>query len=148
MKLYCVEDFKSAVENLQKSKPYRDIQKTVIEHFCNKEISEISNGTNLNNNTVTPYIKKRLNGSGGYRIYYYLIVKDDRSYLMYIHPKTGPEGSDNVTTEGRTLFLKNVLDAISTNNLYEVTCNKEKTKLIFEKIEDTVVAIKSSPSKS
>ena len=135
MDIFCIEEFKSAVESLKKHKPYRELEKDVINYFFDKTSTEISSATLLNNNTTTPYLKKRLNGSGGFRSYYLLLIKDDKVYLMFIHPKSGPQGSSNITDEAKAKFYKRVLEAITTNELYSVSCNAKRTELVFEKVK-------------
>lgn len=88
-------------------------------------------GTRLNNSDTTPYIKKRLQGRGGFRVYFLLIVKDENVYLMYLHPKTGTLGYENITDESKALPYKKVLECIKTNNLFIVTV--ENNKLTFKK---------------
>ncbi|MCW3085441.1 MAG: hypothetical protein JWP12_2807 [Bacteroidetes bacterium] len=138
MDVYCIQEFKSIVEKLKKNKPYNEIEQDTIDYFFGKTIAEISSGANLNNNPSSPYIKKRLSGRGGFRVYYLLLVKDDKTYLIYIHPKTGPEGSPNLTETAKTEFYKKVLQAIESNDLYKLSCNAKKTELIFEKVEKSV----------
>lgn len=52
---------------------------------------------------------------------------------MFLHPKTGSLGFDNITDESKSLLYKKVLDSITTNNLYIVS--KEENKLIFTQTE-------------
>lgn len=75
MRLYCLEDFKEAVEKLGKSKAHATIEQTIVAYFCDKTLEEVRSGTNLNNSETAPYIKKRLEGSGGYRVYFLLLIK-------------------------------------------------------------------------
>jgi hypothetical protein len=138
VKLYCIQEFKDAVEKLRNKKPYRGFETEVIEYFFEKKIEEISSGTNLNQSLTTPYIKKRLEGRGGYRLYHLLIIKDNKAYLLYIHPKTGPDGMENIPHKERTGLLKVVYDAITNNNFYSLSCNEEKTELIFTKVKQTI----------
>lgn len=97
MKILCLEDFKFEFEKLKNKKTYRDLEGTVIDYFFDKPIDRMMSGVRLNNSNDVPYIKKRLSGSGGYRLYFLLLVKDERLVLMFIHPKTGSMGSSNIT---------------------------------------------------
>ena len=126
MKIFCLEDFKVQFEKLRKKNSYSTVEADIIEYFFNKEIKELISGTRLNNSDDTPYIKKRLNGSGGFRIYFLLVVKDDIIYLMFLHPKTGSLGYENISDESKALLYKKVLNSIKTNNLYEVVLDKNK----------------------
>jgi hypothetical protein len=131
MKIFCLEDFKVQFEKLNKKNSYSSIEGDIIEYFFDKEIQQLISGTRLNNSDETPYIKKRLNGSGGFRIYFLLVVKDEKIYLMFLHPKTGSLGYENITDDSKALLYKKVLESIKTNNLYEVTV--DNSKLVFKK---------------
>jgi hypothetical protein len=132
MNLYCLEDFKTAVEKLGKNKSYSNIEQSVIEYYCNKSIDQVKSGVNLNASDTVPYLKKRLEGSGGYRVYFLILIKNDCLYLMYIHPKTGAEGSENITEEARKGFYKKILACIKTDEgLYDVKPDADGKKLLF-----------------
>jgi len=131
MEIYCLEDFKVEFDKLKKKNSYCSIESDIIFYFFDKEASQLMSGTRLNNSDETPYIKKRLNGSGGFRIYFLLIVKHEKIYLMFIHPKTGSLGYENITDESKALLYKKVLESIKSNNLYKVTI--ENNNLIFTK---------------
>ena len=131
MKIYCLEDFKTEFEKLTAKKSYRDLESQVIAYFFNKTSSELKSGTRLNNSDVTPYIKKRIAGRGGYRTYYLLIIKEEALYLMFVHPKTGKYGSPNITDESKAYLYKKLLAAIKSHSLYHVTIDSGKLK--FEK---------------
>ena len=131
MTILCLEDFKAQFEKLKKNKSYSSIEKDIIEYFFDKDILLLASGTRLNNSDDTPYIKKRLNGSGGFRIYFLLVIKNEKVYLMFLHPKTGSLGYGNITDDSKALLYKKVLECIKTNNLYEITVGNNK--LIFKK---------------
>src|ERR1700685_1311951 len=109
MTIFCLDDFKTEVERLKRKNSYRDIEPDLIKYFFNTSIDKLKSGTRLNNSEITPYIKKRINGSGGYRIYYLLIIKEEKVYLIYVHPKTGPFGSPNITEEAKAELYKDAL---------------------------------------
>lgn len=134
MQIFCIEDFKDNIRKLTSKKSYRNIEEDIIEYFFNSEdIQDLRSGINLNQCDDRPYIKKRLKGRGGYRIYYLLILIDNNVYLMFIHPKTGSMGMDNLSNETiRTLYRK-VYDCIKSNDLYLVKPSPDKKRLIFTK---------------
>ncbi len=72
MTILCLEDFKVQFDKLKKKNSYSSIEADIIEYFSNKEIQQLTSGTRLNNSDNTPFIKKRLNGSGGFRIYFFI----------------------------------------------------------------------------
>lgn len=134
MKVFCLEDFKEEFEKLKKKRAYKTIEKDTISYFFNKKKEDLCSGTNLNNNLKIPYIKKRIGGSGGFRFYFLLILVKDSLYLMYVHPKTGPDGAANTTNEFRSELIKKIYKSIESNNLYSLTLNHSQTEILFSKI--------------
>jgi len=53
---------------------------------------------------------------------------------MFIHPKTGPDGAENITDESKSALYKKVLASIKTNDLYKVALNKTQDSILFEKL--------------
>ena len=72
MTILCLEDFKIQFEKLKKKNSYSSVESDIIEYFFNKNISQLTSGTRLNNSDDTPYIKKKLVGveAIGYISYY------------------------------------------------------------------------------
>lgn len=133
MKIFCIEDFKIEFEKLKSKNSYHSIERDIIDYFFNKTVEELSSGTRLNNSSTTPYIKKRINGRGGFRFYFLLIIKDEKLFLIFVHPKTGSLGYENVTDESKAYLYKKVLKCIKENELFELTLHSEKKQLIFSK---------------
>lgn len=133
MRIFCLDDFKVEFEKLISKKSYRDLQKEIINYFFDKSVEDLKSGTRLNNDDEIPYIKKRLRGSGGYRCYFLLVIKDECLYLMFIHPKTGSSGSSNITDESKTYLYKKVHKSIQNFDLYELSLNDKKEEIIFSK---------------
>lgn len=134
MEIFCLEDFKDEFDKLKVKKAYWTLEKDIIDYFFNKTIQDLNSGTRLNNSDETPYIKKRLRGSGGYRVYFLILIKKENIYLMFIHPKTGPDGAENITDESKSALYKKVLASIKTNDLYKVALNKTQDSILFEKL--------------
>lgn len=109
MKFFCLQDFKVEFEKLISKKAYSSLEQDLINYFFGKSAQELCSGTRLNNSDKTPYIKKRLKGSGGYRFYFLLILKDESLYFMFVHPKTGPIGANNITDESKAYLYKKIL---------------------------------------
>ena len=131
MTILCLEDFKIQFEKLKKKNSYLSIEKDIIDYFFEKEVNELISGTRLNNSAETPYIKKRINGSGGFRVYFLLVIKDEKLYLMFLHPKTGSMGYDNISDELKSLLYKKVLESILNNELYILSV--DENRIIFKK---------------
>ena len=134
MEFFCLEDFKVEFEKLKTKKSYNSIEQDIIDYFFNKNAQELCSGVRLNNSSDAPYIKKRINGRGGFRFYYLLIIKDENLYLMFVHPKTGNMGAENITDESKAYLYKKILDCIKNKELYKMSINSESGCLDFEKL--------------
>ncbi len=134
MEIYSLKEFKVEFEKLVSNKSYKTIQQEIIDYFFNKSTSELCAGSRLNNSDDTPYIKKRLGGRGGFRCYFLLIIKNDSLYLMYVHPKTGSMGIDNITDESKAYLYKKVLKCIKSKDLYKLELPESGKKITFHKI--------------
>ena len=132
MEIFCLPEFKTEFDKLKRKKAYSNLTSEIINYFFDKSTVELSSGRYLNNNNVTPYIKKRLKGSGGYRVYYLLVYKSDSVYLMFVHPKTGPMAAANITDESKALLYKKVLDCINSRDLYKLSVVNKK--ITFKKV--------------
>lgn len=133
MELYCLEDFKVEFDKLKSKKSYNTIEQEIINYFFEKSTEELSSGVRLNHNIDVPYIKKRLRGRGGFRVYFLLVIKNDSLYLMFVYPKTGSLGSDNITDESKAYLYKKVLECIQSKDLYRLSLDNSKKKIKFDK---------------
>jgi len=134
MKIFCLAEFKVEFEKLMAKKSYNSIEKDIIDYFFGKSVQELSSGTRLNNSSETPYIKKRISGRGGFRFYFLLIIKDESLYLMFVHPKTGSLGIENITDESKAYLYKKILECIKNRNLYTLDLDLEKNNIFFKKL--------------
>jgi hypothetical protein len=133
MNIYCLDDFKDQFQKLISKNAYKSLEKEIISYFFDKTINELCSGRRLNGHSENPYIKKRLNGRGGFRFYFLLILKNEDLYLMFVHPKTGPMGASNINNDSITHLYKKILKCIKSNKLHVLTLNKSKKKIIFSK---------------
>lgn len=133
MKIFCLTEFKVEFDKLKSKNSYNSIENDIIDYFFNKSVQDLSSGLRLNNSSVTPYIKKRINGKGGFRFYFLLIIKDEKLFLMFVHPKTGSLGYENITDESKAYLYKKVLECIKTNDLFELQISLEGDKIVFIK---------------
>ena len=136
MEFYCLEEFKKQYLKLISKKSYQELEKETIEYFSNKNIDELKAGTRLNNSNETPYIKKRISGSGGYRFYFLLLIKKEKLYFMFVHPKTGSLGAENITDLAKKELQDRVYTAIKFNNLYKVVF--KENKIAFEHLNKKI----------
>jgi len=131
IRIFCIEEFKTEFYKLISKKAYTYLEKELINHFFNKSLKELKSGTLLNNHHKIPYIKKRLGGSGGSRVYYLMITEKEQLYLMFVHPKTGPHASSNIKGSFKSALYKKVYKDIQSNHLYQLKA--ENNKIVFIK---------------
>jgi hypothetical protein len=134
MKIYCLEEFKEEFEKLKSKNSYKALEQEVIDYFFEKTAEELCSGVRLNHSIEVPYIKKRLGGRGGFRVYYLLVIKNESLYFMFVHPKSGSAGAENITDESKAFLYKKVLECIESNDLYRMDLDESKRKILFEKI--------------
>ncbi len=132
MRIQCLPAFKKEFEKLRDVKAYRGLESDVIDYFFNKPAERLMSGTRLNQSNDVPYIKKRISGSGGYRAYFLLLIKDDRLILMFVHPKTGPYGASNIDDDYKAFLYKEVLNAIESNDLVDLEIDESGKHLVFK----------------
>lgn len=134
MELFCLEDFKVEFEKLKSRNSYKTIEQEIISYFFDKTLDQLHSGTRLNHSKDAPYIKKRLGGRGGFRIYFLLVIKNESLYLMFVHPKTGSQRAENITDESKAYLYKKVLECIQSEDLYKMSLDESKSNIQFEKL--------------
>lgn len=132
MEILCLPNFKVEVDRLKKNNSYRGIESEIIEEFFDKNILDFKKGSRLNASDDCPYIKGRIGGRSGYRIYYMLIIEKDILYLMYIHPKKGAFGAENITDDFMKELLKDVATASEKNQFLSVNHSADRKKLVYK----------------
>lgn len=135
MEFYCSEEFKHEFEKLISNNSYSELHRLIIEYFIEGDPSQLETGFKLNGSSPVPFIKKRLDGSGGYRIYFLLVRKGDSVYFAFLHPKTGSKGYESITKQKRTELLTNIHECIKSNSCYRVGRHPERVELVFFKPE-------------
>jgi hypothetical protein len=121
MIVYCTEHFKSEYKKLVKYNSYKNLEREIIDNFFNGSDDQIRQGITLARDSYPKVIKKRLGGRSGYRVYFYIFVSDDKIYLGYIYPKTGPEGKDSLNRKFENMIVDEIEEAIYKNQLLELT---------------------------
>ncbi|WP_421920139.1 hypothetical protein [Marinifilum sp.] len=131
MKIYCLIDFKIEFDKLKSILSYHTLEKDIIKHFFDKSYSDLYSGMRLNNSCTTPYIKKRIRSIGGFPFYFLYIIKDEKLYLLYVHPRTGTLIPDTKSDEAKAHLYKRAIDAIENNKFFELKLNDEKNHISF-----------------
>jgi hypothetical protein len=83
MQIFCINEFKTEFEKLISKKQYSTLEKEIIDYFFHKNMDKLLSGTRLNNSNETPYIKKRLQGKGGFRLYFLVLIRESKTIQWY-----------------------------------------------------------------
>lgn len=142
MKIFSTQEFKSEFEKLMRKNSYKYLSDEIISSYFDKNIQDCLDGTKLNGHSPNPFIKKRLGGSGGARLYLFAVITNESIYFSFIHPKSGSLGYENVTNAKKTQLLNNVVNCIQNNELYEVSHCEKKQNLIFKLTSKNIIALK------
>lgn len=133
MDLYCTDEFKATFDKLSKEKAYATLEAELISQYCNTTYDAACTGDPLSVFPNASYLKKRLEGKGGYRVYVLGVVKKDAIYLTYVHPKTGPYKLASIDMAKKKQLLKDVLAAIKGGKLLKVSEDPINSgKLLFK----------------
>ena len=135
MKVFCTGNFLSIINNLEKKNNYSNILIDVCLYFSDKNIEELHITKDILRNSpgISSINKYRIPNSsigigkrGSYRCISMCNVKNDKIFIDFIYPKTGSEGSDNVTKEGIKEIAINITNSIQSGDIYEVDLKNEQ----------------------
>lgn len=136
MKVYCIEEFPDELRKLKKKKSYRDVEKRLAEYFFPRPdvtVKEVAKGSIVNHDPDVPFFKKRLRGSGGYRVLFIGLVVNDIIFLTTIYPKTGDKGKGDLETDERLILQEKTRKAMEQKKGLIVQCGADGKSLEFEK---------------
>jgi hypothetical protein len=140
MKAYCTKGFFDEFSKLSKKKQYKDLESLILGFFLDNIFSVVATGDRLYGPNEIPFLKKRLPNSGGYRIYFLADFKNEKVYINYVHPKTGPDGIDNVTNSFKKELHTSILaERNNLKTLFEIEKCSERKGLLFSEIKQQVV---------
>lgn len=142
MIVFATPEFKTEYDKLHKNNSYKDFAQDIISSYFGKDFNACLSGTRLNGNSKNPFIKKRISGSGGGRLYLLAVVSKESIYFTFLSPKSGSHGSDNLTDEKITELLETVYVCIDTSQLFIVSASQNNKDLVFtpfKKKEDDAI---------
>lgn len=131
MKVHCTKEFKTEFEKICKNKTYSDCRQVLIDYFLSDlEYSKVATGNRLYGPADKSLIKKRLPSADKYRFYFFGFNASECVYLTFVHPKTGPLGSPNITDDYKKKMHSEALAAINSENYYHVFFEDEEIKYL------------------
>jgi hypothetical protein len=145
MDFFTTEEFIFEVTKLLKSKSHSDCEIEIINSLFTSSIDEIKNiactriGGDANK---SPFLRKRietLNGgkSGGYRLYFWLMIQDEDVFLLFIHPKKGRKSGTNITTEKQMELVKTFKQR-ENGSFIKIELNGITNKIVYSKDKSSV----------
>jgi hypothetical protein len=129
MTICCTHEFKKVYDKLVKKNSHADLEQAIIDWLFGRTVDELRAATVLNGSSPNPFLKKRLNGSGGYRLYYSLIASKKLVISSALHPKTNFMGKSTLSSAEITAAIEDVANSFTSCNLFELTV--VKSKLVF-----------------
>jgi hypothetical protein len=126
MAVRCTETFYKEINKLKKNNSYRSIETDIFDYLFNSSIDTIKMGSSrLNGSNESPFIKKRIDGSGGYRLYLLVQINKEDILLSFLHPKTGSLGFENINDAYKLAIYKDAVSSLKNNNYYVITYEDE-----------------------
>lgn len=129
MKVYCTDTFRREYLKIIKNKGHRGLGNMIINQVLTQPFSSLATSIVLNGRRDIPFYKKDIGGRSGYRLYCMLVIKDDKLYLLFVHPKKGKYASDNIKSGYYRELEQELIDALTTQNLFVVS--NDRDNLIF-----------------
>lgn len=133
MKVYCTSRFISEFTDLEKKNNYASIFEDVCCYFQNKNIQELHitkdilritpNVVSLNKYRI-PNNSMGIGKRGSFRCICMCNIASDAVYIDYIYPKSGSDGSDNVTKDGIKLIIGNINSSIKQGQILIIDIEK------------------------
>ena len=146
MDFFTTEEFIIEVTKLLKSKSHFDCEIEIISSILSSNIEQIKNiackriGGDANK---SPFLRKNVetsNGgkSGGYRLYFWLMVQDEDVFLLFIHPKKGRYSSPNITPKKQIELVQTFKSSRESDRFIKIELNETKNKIVYSKDKSTV----------
>lgn len=146
MQVYLTEEFISEVNSILKSKSHSDCETAIIDSIFNSSIDDIikvGSPKRLGGDpNKSPFIRKRINSdgigkSGGYKLYFWIIIQDENIYLLFIHPKSGRRSGTNITVQKQKELVKTFTSLRANGGFLLAKLNKDSSKIICAKTKET-----------
>ncbi len=132
MKFYCIPEVKNEIEKLLKKNSYKSLQSELYCFFDGVSNGEKSyQGFKLNCSSPNPFYKKRIEGRGGYRIYYYIIEVKNSLFLTALHPKVGKYGKSNLSKEEIKIAQKRFKECFEKEEYFKIKLDHQKKEINF-----------------
>lgn len=136
MNIFCTPSIKIDIDAFSKKGSYKNLKKELFLFFNLIIKGNKSYGLKLNGSSPNPFYKKRINGSGGYRIYYYAFEIKGFIFLVALHPKSGKKGKSNLSAGEIKEAQESFISCYESKNYFKVLLDKNKSSINFAHIRD------------
>lgn len=122
------------VFKLEKKGSYSDLRSLLFDFISKKEtLEDWKEGTRIHlGNPNFLFLKKRIGGSGGYRMYYLLTIHGDEITIAALYPKFGTKGGSDLSDSGKIESIREALDGIVSKTRLKIITLPDKKSIIFE----------------
>lgn len=122
------------VIKLEKKGSYADLRSLLFDFFSKKEaLEDWKEGTRIHlGNPNFLCLKKRMGGSGGYRMYYLLTIHGDEITIAALYPKFGTKGGSDLSDSGKIESIGEAIDSIVNKTRWKIITLSDKKSIIFE----------------
>lgn len=117
MRVLCTPDFKKEYNRLIRKNKYKDLRALLVAMFKDAEPGDVESGSRIFAIPNRPYIKKRLGGSGKFRLDYIFLSDKNEVCLLFVYSKKDLEDLD---IEKRKSLLKDFVQRYKDNDLSEI----------------------------
>lgn len=134
MNFFCTDRVKTDIEKLEKKPSYSNLRLLFYEYLVShSKPQDWKSGSRLClDNENFHFIKRYFGGSGAYRLCYVLAIRNGEVTIAGVYPKTGSQGSSNLTDEGKVMILNEAHDGIRNNSRFKIKLDSEKKSISFE----------------
>ena len=141
MNIYVTKEFLSETKLIIKDKSHYNLEADLIDSICNKTIDEVrSIGTKRLGGQAdkNPFLRKRVGSensgkSSGYRLYFWLFIKEENVFLLFIHPKTGRRSATKISNEKQKELVKTFKSSRENKEFLEIELDNEKNHFVLTK---------------
>jgi len=138
MRYFFQDVFIAKVKKLLKNNAYSNCEKALINDVFGLAFDDLiakCTAYRLNADSNNPIAKLRISHNAGksssYRVYVFVIIKDEKMYFAILYPKTGKYKQNSLSSKEETKVIKGLLGEIREQNVKEVYLDKTSDKICY-----------------
>jgi len=145
MQYFFQPSFILEVKKLLKNNSYKDCENALIESVFKQNFEEIKvkcSALRLNPSGVNPIAKLRIGFETGkrseYRLYVFVIIKEDKFYFSHLYPKTGTKGKSALKSKEETEIIRQLLEDVKNDKAIKVFFHPNLNKICYMSNQEIV----------